>query len=140
MNTSQLGNIGEAKVLCKFAELQVPVYLPYGDGNDIDLIAIFNGKINTIQVKTTEKLHENSYMIWKLTKQDGYHGSRKCYDANIDYFALYCLETDVLCLVPYLETEGKKTIQIRLDSYSGRRLSTMHFVQDFSFENQILSH
>ena len=137
MNTSQLGNIGEAKVLCKLTEMNVPVYLPYGDGNEIDLIAIFNNKINTIQVKTTKKLHNNSYMTWRITKQKGYHGSRQCYGNNIDYFALYCLETDILCLVPYFKVVGKETIQIRLDSYLGKRLSTMHFVEDFTFEKQI---
>ena len=57
MNTSQLGNIGEARILAEFTKRCVPCYLPYGDGNEIDLIAIFNDKINTIQIKTTEKQH-----------------------------------------------------------------------------------
>lgn len=134
MNTSQLGNIGEARILAEFTKRCVPCYLPYGDGNEIDLIAIFNDKINTIQIKTTEYVHDNSYMIWKLTKQNGFHGSRQCYKDNVDYFALYCLESDVCCLVPYEDVAGNETIQIRLDSYSGRRLKTMRFVSDYSFD------
>jgi hypothetical protein len=39
MTTSQLGNIGECRVLSEFAKLGVPCFLPYGDGNTIDLIA-----------------------------------------------------------------------------------------------------
>ena len=31
MTTKQLGNIGEAKALAKFVELQIPVYIPFGD-------------------------------------------------------------------------------------------------------------
>lgn len=55
MTTKQLGNIGEAKVLAKFVELKVPVYIPFGDNEKSDLIAEFNGKLNKIQVKTSEE-------------------------------------------------------------------------------------
>lgn len=137
MNTSQIGNIGEVKTLCKFVELGVPVYLPYGDGNEVDMIAIFNGKTNRIQIKTTEKIHNNDLMIWKLTKQNGYHGSRKKYDKDsIDYFSVYCIESDVLCLVPFKDAPDNE-LSIRLDSYNGQRLSTMRFVKDYNFENFI---
>ena len=43
MDTKGVGNIGEAKVLCKFVELGIPVYLPFGDNERSDLIAEFNG-------------------------------------------------------------------------------------------------
>ena len=46
MDTKGVGNIGEAKVLCKFVELGIPVYLPFGDNERSDLIAEFNGKLN----------------------------------------------------------------------------------------------
>jgi hypothetical protein len=39
MTTSQLGNIGESRVLSEFIKLGVPCFIPYGDGNTIDLIA-----------------------------------------------------------------------------------------------------
>lgn len=55
MTTKQLGNIGEAKTLAKFVGLQIPVYIPFGDNEKADLIAEFNGKLNKIQVKTSEE-------------------------------------------------------------------------------------
>ena len=137
MNSSQIGNIGEVKVLSKFVELGVPVYLPYGDGYEVDMIAVFNNKTNRIQIKTTEKVHSNGVMKWKMTKQDGYHGSRIKYNEGvIDYFALYCIEADVLCLVPF-EDARVDLISIRLDSYEGIRSSAMRFVKDFQFEKFI---
>lgn len=45
MTTKQLGNIGEAKALSKFVELQVPVYQAFGDNEKSDLIADFNGRL-----------------------------------------------------------------------------------------------
>ena len=137
MNTSQIGNIGEAKALCKFVELGVPVYIPFGDGYEIDMIAIFNGKANRIQIKTTELVHNDSLMHWRTTKQDGYHGSKTKYDNNsVDYFVFYCIESDTLCLIPFEDIQSE-TISIRLDSYSGVRLSTMRFANDYRFEKII---
>jgi hypothetical protein len=136
MNSSQLGNIGEARVLSEFVKLGVPCYLPYGDGNTADLIAEFNGKLNRIQIKTTTSLNKAGAMEWKVTRQEGYHGNRVQYNANdIDYFAFYCLETDMVCLVPFDENFPTSTLSIRLDNYSGNRLSTMRFAKDFQISN-----
>lgn len=140
MTTSQLGNIGEARVLSEFIKLGVPCYLPYGDGNTADLIAQFNNKLNKIQIKTTASLNKAGAMEWKVTRQEGYHGSRIQYDKkDIDYFAFYCLETDIVCLVPFDENFPTTTLSIRLDNYSGQRLPTMRFVKDFQIANFIHS-
>lgn len=137
-NTTNIGNIGQAKTVAKFVELGVPVYTPFGEGYTADLIADFNGKLNRIQIKTTENLHDDSYMIWKLMKQQGYHGNKVKYTADeVDYFAVYCVETDILCLVPY-ENAKTNELTIRLDSYEGTRTKVMKFVSEYKFENFIL--
>lgn len=138
-NTSNIGNVGQAYVIAKFIELGIPVYLPMGEGYPTDLIADFNGKLNKIQIKTTESLHDGDYMTWKLTHQEGYHGNRIKYsNQEVDYFALYCIETKILCLVPF-EQAQTNTISIRLDSYQGKRLKTMRFVSEYQFESFIKS-
>ena len=136
MNSSQLGNIGEARVLSEFLKLGVPCYIPYGDGNTADLIAQFNNKLNRIQVKTTKGLNSSGAMEWKVTRQEGYHGNRVQYKVeDIDYFAFYCLETDIVCLVPFNENFPKSALSIRLDNYEGNRLSTMRFAKDYQISN-----
>ena len=138
MNSSQLGNIGEARVLSEFVKLGIPCYLPYGDGNTADLIAQFNNKLNRIQIKTTASLNRAGAMEWKVTRQEGYHGNRTQYKVeDIDYFAFYCLETDIVCLVPFDENFPTTTLSIRLDNYSGNRLPTMRFAKDFQVVNFI---
>lgn len=133
MNSSQLGNIGEARVLSEFVKAGVTCYLPYGDGSTADLIADFNGKLNRIQVKTSSNLNKAGAMEWKITRQEGFHGNRIGYSHDkIDYFAFYCLETDIVCLVPYTDDFPKTTFSIRLDDYEGQRLKTMRFASDFS--------
>lgn len=57
-------------------------------------------------------------MEWKVTRQEGYHGSRSQYDTkDIDYFAFYCLETDIVCLVPFDKNFPNSTLSIRPDNY-----------------------
>ena len=134
-NTTNLGNIGQAYVIAKFVELGIPVYTPVGEGYPTDLIADFKGKLNKIQIKTTEDLHDDSYMVWKITHQQGYHGKRIKYtNQEVDYFALYCIETKSLYLVPYEKANTNELI-IRLDSYKGTRTKTMKFESDYRFEN-----
>lgn len=55
----QLGNIGEAKALAKLVSMNIPVYVSFGDNEKADLVADFNGKLNKLQVKTSE----NSKMV-----------------------------------------------------------------------------
>lgn len=133
MTTNEKGNLGEVRVLTEFVKLGVQCYLPYGDGSGVDLIAAFNGKLNRIQVKTTEHLNRNGAMEWKVTRQEGYHGNRVAYSlSDIDYFAFYCIETDIVCLVPFDENFPASNITIRLDDYQGKRLNTMRFASDYS--------
>lgn len=134
MNTSELGNIGEIKTISKFIENQIPVFIPVGDGNLVDLVAIVNNKCIKIQVKTTQKVHEDTLMTWVIARQEGFHGHRKGYNIqDIDFFALYCLEADILCFVP-AEQVTVSNFSIRTDNYTGSRTKTMRFAKDFSFE------
>lgn len=140
MNSSQIGNIGEVRVLSEFVKLGIPCYIPYGDGNTADLIAQFNNKLNRIQVKTTVTLNKAGAMEWKVTRQEGYHGNRVQYNVeDIDYFAFYCLETDIVCLVPFDNNFPTSSLSIRLDNYSGNRTSTMRFAKDYQISNFINS-
>ena len=135
MTTNQKGNLGEVRVLSEFVKLGIQCYLPYGDGSGVDLIAEFNGKLNRIQIKTTESLNKAGAMEWKVTRQEGYHGNRVAYDKNsIDYFAFYCVETDIVCLVPFDDNFPASTLSIRLDDYQGKRLNTMRFASEYSVQ------
>ena len=138
LNTSQVGNIGEVRVLSEFVKLGIPCYLPYGDGNTCDLIAEFNGKLNRIQIKTTQSLNKAGAMEWKVTRQAGYHGNRVQYSSeDIDYFAFYCVETDIVCLVPFDSSFPSSTLSIRLDDYKGNKLPSMRFAKDYQIKNFI---
>ena len=98
MNSKQIGNIGEAKVLSKFIELGFPVYIPFGDNEKADLVVEFNGKLNKIQIKTSVDA-KNGNITFDLTSSTAHrkNGMRHKYTIDeVDYFALYVwLELEV---------------------------------------------
>ena len=108
---NSVGNLGEAKVLAKFVELGIQVYLPFGDGSVVDLIADFNGKLNRIQVKSTEKDSDGSlvFSICSTTVHSGGELKKHIYTSDeIDYFALYSSVTDEVYLLPIEKAPTKK--------------------------------
>lgn len=138
-NSKRIGNIGEAKVLCKFVELGIPIFVPFGDNEKSDLIADFNGKLNRIQVKTSckQESHKISFSLRSGTirnKNNYFH----TYNAQeIDYFALYNLESDILLLVPIFEVEGMKQVTFSIPyKASHNQYKTLNYL-DFSFEKII---
>lgn len=117
MTTKQIGNIGEAKVLSEFVRLGVPVYLPFGDNEKADLIADFNGKLNRIQVKTSQKIIDGDKVRFSLVSSTVHrqNGVKHIYtEDEIDYFAFYNLERDRVYLISIKE-EGlpKNEVTIR---------------------------
>lgn len=135
MNSKNIGNIGEAKVLCKFVEMGIPIYLPFGDNERSDLIADFNGKLNRIQVKTSIKA-EDGKMIFDLTsstahRKNGIH--HKYTPEEIDYFVCYNVSRDKIFLVPI--DEPKTSITIRYEKSKNGQIANINFEEDYLIEN-----
>lgn len=140
MTTKQMGNIGEAKVLSKFVEMQIPVYIPFGDNEKADLIADFNGKLQRIQVKTCEKA-EDGKMIFSLVSSTEHRkqGTKHHYTSDeIDYFALYNIERDKLFLISITEENLPTTaVTIRYIKPKNNNQYKIFMENDYLFEKQI---
>ena len=125
-----IGNLGEAKVLAKFVELGIQVYLPFGDGSVVDLIAEFNGKLNRIQIKSTEKDSDGAlvFSICSTVVRSGGELQKHIYSSEeIDYFALYSSITDEVYLLPIQEAPTKKFSLRYKEPYS----SKSHKAEDY---------
>lgn len=136
MNSKRIGNIGEAKVLAKFVEMGIPIYIPFGDDEKADLIAEFDGKLNKIQVKTSIK-SKNGCSIFDLTSSTAHRtngGRRKYSNSEIDYFALYSLDRDKIYLMKAPDNP-MTAITIRFeDTKSGKKIG-VNYESDFLIEN-----
>ena len=114
MNTKRLGNIGEAGLISELVKREIPVYIPFGDIESADLIAEFNGRLNKIQVKTSEN-YENGRFTVSLkssTIRNGKNYYKKYSDLDIDYFSIYNLQSDLLLLLPIVDFLGRTSVTI----------------------------
>ena len=139
MNTSRLGNIGEAKVLWEFVKKQIPIYTQFGDTESADIIAQFNGRLNKIQCKTSDSLKDNK-VTWTLTTTtytgDGY--KKECYTKEeVDYFALYSNQLDILLLVPIEDILNKTSITVSVPYKKSTNQYIALNYEDYLFEKVI---
>lgn len=140
MNSKRVGNIGEAKVLCKFVELGIPVYIPFGDNEKADLIAEFNGKLNKIQVKTSEKVKDGK-MIFSLVSSTLHrrNGVKHIYTNNeIDYFACYNIERDEIFLIKK-EDAPNNAITIRYESSKNSQTKNINYYSSYLIDKVLKS-
>ena len=138
MNSKRLGNIGEAKAIAAFVENQIPVYLPFGDNEKADLIAEFNGKLNKIQVKSSEKA-EDGKMIFNLVSSTAHrkNGVKHIYTSDeIDFFVCYNLERDKLFLIP-IEEAPSTSICIRYEKPKNNQTQGITFEEEYSFNERL---
>lgn len=97
-----MGNIGEAKFLCKCVELGIPIYTSFGDNERSDFIIDYNNQLLRIQVKTSGRSVNEGSVIFDLVSSTTHrtNGSKHRYTIEeVDYFACYNLITDELYLI-----------------------------------------
>lgn len=137
MNTNQIGNLGELKVIEMCLKNGIPVFMPFGDGNRVDMIVIVNGKALKAQVKSSETGKEDGVMNFKTcsaksTRQQGKESHQYTTD-EIDLFFFYSYVYDeVYVMLPNEAAKG--TVTIRHDVPASRVLPSMRFAKDYAFE------
>lgn len=103
------------------------------------MIAEFNGKLQRIQVKTSEKCNDGkiTFSLVSSTMHRKNGVKHKYTKEEVDYFALYNLETDILILVPIELVLGRTQVSFNIVwKPSGNQYSSLNW-KDFEFENVI---
>lgn len=123
----RIGNIGEAAILNKFVEMGVPVYIPFGDNEKSDLIADFNGKLNRIQVKTSNYFNDKKknfkVSLTSSTIRNKNYYRHKYTKDDIDYFGVYSIQLRMCLLLP-------------IEKFSMKTIATIHFPYENNTHNQ----
>ena len=133
MNSKNIGDIGEAKVLTKFLELGYDVYLPFGENTRIDMIVNINGELCKIQVKTSQR-YKNGYTKFNLASNVDRGVSRYVYtEDDIDYFALYSVINDEIYLI-HVNDAPDIAIQIR-NTDAKLSMKTIRKAEDYLIDN-----
>lgn len=115
MNSKCVGDISESAVLAALIANGKNVLMPFGDKNRYDLVVEENGRFRRLQVKTG-RLRDGVIMFstHSSTRQKGQRVETS-YAGQIEEFAVYCLETKEVYLVP-IEECGHTRVQLRVNS------------------------
>ena len=97
--------------------------------------------MNKIQVKTSEKFEDGKFIVSldSSTVHNGVNYHHTYDSSEIDYFALYNLNTDVLMLIPIKELENRKAVTISIPFQTSRNQYKNLNYLDYTFEKIILS-
>lgn len=141
MTTKQVGNIGEINIIAAFVDRCIPVYIPFGDNEKADLIAEFNGKLQKIQIKTTENTesYDGDFAYFDLTSSTTHrsNGVKHVYSKDeIDYFALYNIETRE-CFLIAVNDAPRLCITLRYTAPKNNQVKGIRFAKDFTFDKII---
>jgi hypothetical protein len=112
--------VGDASTLAIMAALRescVALYVPFGENTRCDLIVDDDGQLMRVQCKTG-RLREGA-IRFAVCSCYGHHRnpqtSRRNYEGEIDYFAVYCPETTGVYMVPIDDVPLKATAYLRVD-------------------------
>lgn len=136
MNTNQIGSLAELKVIEHCLKNNIQVFLPFGDGNIVDMILVINGKCLKAQVKSTETGQDDGVMTFKTCSAKSTRTNGECHHYTkdeIDIFLLYSFVYDEIYVLP-IQDAPSNSIMLRHD-IPKKVLSTMHFTKDYSFDN-----
>ncbi len=119
MNSKDVGNITEAKLIAKFVERGYTVSTVFGDNARYDIIIDIDGELFKIQCKTGRLKDGN--VVFNTASVSPFTNVTNYYFGQIDFFAVYCPGNDEFYLVPpdsVAKSKGKLRITQPLKSDS----------------------
>lgn len=135
MNNKTKGEFSEARTLYEFQKYGIPVCVPWGDNQRYDMIADFNGKLNRIQIKTSNEEENGSIKCYCRSSQN-HTTNKQCdkYVGEVDYFVFYNQNYDVIALVPMEVIGDKSVISLRIAPTKNGQKKGVKFFEDYTFD------
>ena len=129
MNSKSIGESSEAQVLAVLLKAYKKVLLPFGDNQRYDLVVDTGSRFVRVQIKTGRvKNGSLAFETSSITTKNG-DFIHKNYTGQIDYFAVYWREKDLVLFVP-IEKTGKRGTTLRFNPTKAYNTTS---VNDFVF-------
>ncbi len=133
MSTKRKGNIGEAKVISDLLEQDIEVALPFGDNLPFDLIAVGPDlRLWKVQVKFA-RAYRGAIRVknWRQSENTRRRYERTYSPVQVDVFAVYCPDTDLVYYVSQAEVGGGLTFYLRVAQAKNRQQAGVHWHLDY---------
>lgn len=128
MQTSEKGNISEAKILAAFVDADYYVSVPFGSGHKYDLVIDDGRSLQRVQCKTGRV--KNGALLFNSYSMSGNGATKQGYHGLADLFAVLNPETDEVYLVP-VKSFGIAGISLRLRPASNGQVQKINWAVDY---------
>lgn len=127
MNTHEIGDRAEARVLAKLLERYVAVLLPFGNGRRYDMVVeCTDGSFKTVQAKNG-RLRDG--VVKFKAASFGPRAPKRGYQ-GIDYFGVFCPDNDTVYLVPVADVPVGEA-GLRIAPTKDNRKQGVHWAKDY---------
>lgn len=114
MNTKQIGDISESKVISRLLEKGYSVSIPFGDSNRYDIVLDDGEKLQKVQVKTAKLDAKGQHVTFSCKSNNWNSGELYDYKDDVDLFIVYCPQNNKIYRVP-IEEIGTSSFRIRVE-------------------------
>ncbi|MBV9158409.1 MAG: hypothetical protein JO097_19265 [Acidobacteriaceae bacterium] len=106
-STKSIGDLAEAHALVALMRAGYHVSIPFGENNRYDLIVERDGVLSRVQVKAGRV--RGGAVLFNCYSSHAHRGGSSCrsYTGEIDFFAVYCIDNEVVYLIPIEELAAK---------------------------------
>lgn len=134
--TKRIGDIGESAITTEFLKYDIDILFPFGDNAPYDMVICINNIFYKIQIKTAEFEFDNK-MTFYINKTNPFKMSRFTYKSNeVDYFALYCIETGWCGLISFEDANNQKNVSFH-NAPANNQIKKIRLSKDYEFSKKI---
>jgi hypothetical protein len=128
-NPKAIGERSEGQVIARLLKLGKTVLLPFGDNQRYDCVVEEGGVFTRLQCKTGRMIG-GSIHFDSCSSSIHRGGTKRSYVGEIDFFVVYCPDSDVCYKVP-VSIAGNRSCMLRLEAPKNGQKKKIHWAKDF---------
>lgn len=136
-NRKAIGERSEALITARLVEIGYNVLKPYGDNLRYDLLIedasehFWRVQCKTGRIRPNEvSIHFSAVSSYAHTRAGKGGNPHKDYQGQIDYFAIYCPETQGVYLIPIDHVHGDR-VRLYLCHQKGKQMDEVKWAKDY---------
>jgi hypothetical protein len=127
------GDRTQLAVMAALREGGYGLYVPFGENTRCDLVIERQSRLDRVQVKTG-RLRLGA-VVFKVCSSYAHHPhpktSRRTYDGEVDFFAVYCRDNARGYLIPIADVQLKDTAALRVDHPRNNQIRRVRWARDY---------
>ena len=131
-NTKQVGDVSESAVITALIKCGYEVSIPFGENHRYDVIVDKDGVLSRVQIKSG-RLRRGVIDYAACSSHFHRKGQNyRSYQGEVDYFGIYCKDTDEVYLVPCADAPATRG-SLRIDPTKQGQFKKVRWAHPYLF-------